>query len=409
MTDVAAIAWSSRQQAALDRVAEWLRDPWAPGASREPGVFRLFGYAGTGKSTLARSAAATAGGMVKYAAFTGKAAQVMNAKGCWGATTIHRLIYLPRIKCTQHLRELEEQARDETDEDRAREIRVLAEAERTNLARPAFTLNVQSQLRSAALLVLDEVSMVGLQHGQDLLSFEVPILALGDPGQLPPVRDRGYFTDPRQEPDVLLEEIHRQSEGSSVLDLASMARRGVRMEYGDYGESRVARRKDLPIAAAAEFDQIIVGRNETRRAINDRVRTHLGRGGPLPEQGDRLVCLRNDYEAGLLNGTQWEVLKCDALDSERMVVTIFDPTLEKPQGITVEAHRAYVEGREPKFYDIRDAQCLDWAYAVTCHKAQGSEWRSVCVVDESFCFKGEERRWLYTAVTRASERVTVVR
>lgn len=399
-----AVAWSPAQLAALERVREWL----ATGeGTREPGVFRLFGFAGSGKSSLALDLASSAAGQVRFAAFTGKAAWVMSQKGCLGATTIHRLIYLPRVKCQQRLRELAEQLRAEQDPDRRRELQVLHDEERANLARPAFTLNTSSPLRDAALLVIDECSMVGEQVGRDLLSFGVPILALGDPAQLPPVKDRGYFTDPRQEPDLMLEEIHRQAEGSPVLHLASLARRGLELPLGRHGESRVALRRDLSIAEAAEHDQIIVGRNSTRRAINARMREHLGHGSdPLPVPGDRLVCLRNDYETGLLNGSQWRCLAAHVLDAERALLEVED---DEGTRLVVESHLAYLRGDEPAFYEVREAQCFDFAYAITAHKAQGSQWPSVCVVDESSAFQGESARWLYTAVTRAAERVTVIR
>lgn len=402
------IEWTPAQLDAMARVRAWLEDPFAPGASREPGVFRLFGAAGSGKSSISRMLVDGVKGQVRYAAFTGKAALVMHQKGCHGATTIHRLIYLPRGKCEKRLRELAEKMRAETDADRRRELQVEHDEEKANLSRPAWTLNTSSPLRDAALLVIDECSMVGEATGRDLLSFQVPILAIGDPHQLPPVRDRGYFTDPRQEPDLLLEQVHRQAEGSPVLHLATLARQGLELPYGQYGASAVVRRKDLPIAEAAKFDQIIVGRNSTRRAINARVREHLGHGtDPMPKPGERIVCLRNDYETGLLNGGQWTVLGAEELDSERVVLSIHDP--DTATGLQVEAHMAYFRGEEPAFYEVREAQCFDFSYAITAHKSQGSQFRSVCVVDESSAFQGDARRWLYTAITRASERVTVVR
>lgn len=408
----AAPAWSPGQTAVLEQVRRWLADPSVGG--REPGVFRLFGFAGSGKTTLARHLAADVDGIVRYAAFTGKAALVMHQKGCLGASTIHRLIYLPRQRCEKHLRDLQRQLREEQDPDRQRELRVELDLERANLARPSWTLNTMSPLREAALLVIDECSMVGEQAGRDLLSFGVPVLALGDPAQLPPVKDRGYFTDPRQEPDALLEEVHRQAAGSPVLYLATRARQGEALEHGDYGaeghpRSSVVRRKDLSIAQAAGFDQVICGRNETRRALNRRLRQHLHGDsvGPTPVPGDRLICLRNDYETGLLNGGQWRCLGAEDLGEDRLLLSIQEQ--DGDVAMQVEAHAHYFRGEEPAHWDVRDAQCFDFANAITCHKAQGSQWRSVCVVDESEAFGADGWRWLYTACTRASERVTVVR
>lgn len=402
------IELAPQQVEAAARVRQWLADPFGA-HSREPGVFRLFGYAGTGKTSVAQILAADVAGQVRYAAFTGKAALVMHRKGCYGASTIHRLIYLPRIKCTQHLRQLAEQLRAETDEDRRRELLALHDAEKANLARPSFTLNLESPLRDAALLVLDEVSMIGEIHGRDLLQFRVPILALGDPAQLPPVKDRGYFTDPRQEPDFLLTDIHRQEQGSPVLKLATMARQGQEIPLGDYGQgTRVVAKKDVSIEQAMTFDQIIVGRNVTRRALNTRIRKVLGFETPVPQPGDRLVCLRNDGETGLMNGGQWRCLGAELLDEERVLLSIIDD--ENQLGLQVEAHMAYFRGEEPPFYEIRQAQCFDFAYAITCHKSQGDQFSSVCVVDESDIFGADRHRWLYTAITRASSpNLTIVK
>src|SRR5919112_4463044 len=159
---------SPQQDDALKAVSRWLR-------TGRPQVFRLFGYAGSGKTTLARRIAEEAGGEVLFAAFTGKAAQVMRNKGCANARTIHSLIYRPRG----------EKAEKETGE-----------------LQPAFSLNRASPVAKAKLIVVDECSMVDQALGHDLLSFATPVLVLGDPGQLPPVRGDGFFTGGL--PDVML-------------------------------------------------------------------------------------------------------------------------------------------------------------------------------------------------------------
>src|ERR1700704_3832073 len=87
-------AFSPQQDAALQAVAAWLKA--RPGRGSTPAVFRLFGYAGTGKTTLAKHLAEGVEGKVLFAAFTGKAALVMRRKGCQNASTIHSLIYRAR-------------------------------------------------------------------------------------------------------------------------------------------------------------------------------------------------------------------------------------------------------------------------------------------------------------------------
>src|SRR5262245_64353128 len=185
--------FAPQQDEALKAVSQWLKEGRSP-------LFRLFGYAGTGKTTLARYFAEHVDGEVLFAAFTGKAAQVLRSKGASNAKTIHSLIYRPRG---------EEEVEDEV-------------TGKTNIA-PMFSLNRQSPVAKASLIVIDECSMVDEALGKDLLSFGTKVLVLGDPGQLPPVSGGGFFTE--QEPDFLLTEIHRQARDNPIIHLAMQIRR----------------------------------------------------------------------------------------------------------------------------------------------------------------------------------------
>ena len=401
--------WTSEQQGAIDAVMEW---HWAVSHNhidrRQP-VFRLFGYAGTGKTTIAKSIAESVGGNVIFAAFTGKAALVLNSKGCYGARTIHSLIYIPRAKCSQNLTKIREKMESETDEDKLNELRAEFVEESDNLKRPAFNLNLDSELRGADLLILDEVSMVDKQIGTDLESFGCPILALGDPAQLPPVRGTGYFTNVAA--DYLLEEIHRQAEGSGILKIATAVRNGRTLGYRDEEDARVVPKGACSVADMAAFDQIICGTNKARRSINRKIRTELGFESPLPEVGDRIICLRNDSDSGLLNGSQWDVAGVtDDPDGEKIILSIMAAGDEDAYVFDVVAHKNYFLGTEQEIshYDIRTAQCFDFAYAVTCHKAQGSQWPKVAIINESGVFRNDASRWLYTAITRAADQVTII-
>jgi exodeoxyribonuclease-5 len=388
-------------------VRSWLDDPQQP-------VFRLFGYAGTGKTTLAQHLVDDVDGLVLFAAYTGKAALVLREKGCFGASTIHSLIYQPKEKSGARLAHLElELQRASDDGERALLLKDI-EKERENLSRPSFHLNLDSELNDATLLVLDEVSMVGKNIAHDLLGFECPILALGDPAQLPPVGDEGYFTD--HKPDVLLTEIHRQAENSPILNIATTYRTGGIPNFGELdGGTRVIRKGTLSIDELFnDHDQIIVGKNATRRHINDLVREKvLGYGKiPVPKQGERLVCYRNNGNYGLMNGTQWIVNACDIIDDERLVMHIKSadvPDADYSFEVPVWRHR--FEGREKEipWYEIGDAADFDFGYAITCHKSQGSQWGRVAVVDEGGVFREKAAHWRYTAVTRAAQQLTLIR
>ena len=231
--------FSPHQDDALKAVAQWLKAK--PGANGTPQVFRLFGYAGTGKTTLARHLAEQSDGEVKFAAFTGKAASVMRGKGCKGASTIHSLIYRAR--------------------ESGEEI-------------PSFDLWDEAPASKAELIVIDECSMVDAELGRDLLSFGVPVLVLGDPAQLPPIQGGGFFTE--TEPDAMLTEVHRQATDDPIVRLSMDIRAGEYLEPGRYGETEVIPKNKLDPERVLEADQVLVGRNATRRAYNLRMRERRG-------------------------------------------------------------------------------------------------------------------------------------
>lgn len=400
--------WSPQQTQALDNVGQWLRE-------RNEPVFSVFGYAGTGKTTLAIHFAQGAGNVL-FASYTGKAASVMRKCGCPNASTIHQLIYLPAEKSKVRLRELEEQlwellseqGPDPAETTEIKRIKLKIEEEKKRLKRPSFVLNSESPVRDADLVVIDECSMVDERIGNDLLYFGTPVLVLGDPAQLPPVKGGGFFTNRR--PDVMLTEIHRQARDNPIIDLATRIRMGEGIPDGTYGDSLVMHgMPDQELVTKA--DQILVGKNDSRRRCNSRMRSLLGcqGAGMLPVPGDKLVCLRNDHMAGLLNGTIWFVRESSEIGGDEISLEIEN----EPGGsnMLVDAHTHYFEGRENElpFWRIREAQCFDYGYALTVHKAQGSQWPSVFVFDESHVFPTSRNNWLYTAVTRASEKVVICR
>ena len=401
------IAFSPEQQSALAKATVWFMEQGRPGANQ---VFRLFGYAGTGKTTIAQELAAQIAGSkrVLFAAFTGKAAYVMNQRGCPGATTIHRLIYKPSGRSHEALVELQTKlealcAMDPQPIERIEQIKKLIHDEEESVSRPAFLLNVESDVHHCSLVVIDECSMVDAKMGHDLLSFGKPILVLGDPAQLPPVRGEGFFT--ASTPDITLTQIHRQASGNPIISLATQVRLGNTLPPGDYGSSHIGKRSDFSKASLDGIDQVIVGRNATRKRFNaDYRRWMLGVTDPMPVPGDKLVCLRNNHELGLLNGGQWTVEDV-SLAGCFLHLRILDGDIVQ----VVTAHAAIFNGQEIPYYEKRDAEEFDFGYALTCHKSQGSQWDNVLILDESESFQDKAQQWLYTAITRASKRVTILK
>lgn len=361
--------WSPQQDQALHAVSAWLKD------RNSPQVFRLFGWAGTGKSTLATYLAQDAGEVV-YAAFTGKAALVMRKRGCVGASTIHSLIY-----------QLVEEKGGE----------------------PQFRINPDSEVKDADLVVIDEVSMVGAELAVDLLSFGTKVLVLGDPFQLPPVKDAGYFTN--AEPDIMLTEIHRQAAGNPIIRMSMDIREGRGLDFGSYGESKVIRASDVDRGEVMEADQILCGKNKTRVVYNDRVRALKNMPPRLPVVGDRLVCLRNNRQKNLLNGQLW-IAKDVKQKGRGGIEMLLDPddAGTRQADALVFTHEKFFQGLEDEFEwaERRRFDEFYFGYALTVHKSQGSQWDSVYLFDESNAFREDRERHLYTAVTRAAERITVV-
>lgn len=375
------------QRIAVDTCAQSIRD-------RAP-VTRLFGYAGTGKTTIAKDIVQEAGldaGRVIYAAPTGKAAAVLTRKGCT-AKTIHSLLYQPPEKIKGK---------------RGRhEFRWTIDDAKTYLA------------SRASLLVLDESSMIGTRLGTDIMSLGIPVLAIGDPAQLQPVNDRQFFMG--EEPDALLTKIERNS--GNVLNLAQDIR--------TMGIRAVSRYKEINIGSigqskALDYSQIIVGRNKTRNAKNAKMRELLGYENE-PAAGERIICLRNNYGLGCLNGQQFTILeigqadwhsqgmftawlKCDCgidyLDrcpvcgwNSHRLMPIWLKGFEGSAGEKELADMPYTEGNR--------AMMAAYGYCITAHKSQGSEWPRVLVMNEAW---GKESvNWLYTAVTRAETEVAIIR
>jgi exodeoxyribonuclease-5 len=371
-------SWSPQQEGALKAVSRWLKSARVGNA---PQVFRLFGYAGTGKTTLAKEIAGAAKGEVLFGAFTGKAAHVLHRKGCTGASTIHSMIY-----------KLEDGEREQ----------------------PRFVLNYDSAVKEADLVIIDEVSMVDEALGRDLLSFGTPVLVLGDPAQLPPVSGQGFFT--AHEPDVMLTEVHRQAKESPIIQMATDIRQGGRLSIGDFGLARVIHREEVTAQGVLEADQVLVGLNKTRHLYNARIRTLKGREKPEPVVGDKLVCLKNSKEKKLLNGSLWTVRetpkprKLDKRDGTTPLVVVPDDEGAKEVEIDVRVKNEFWTGRESDldWKEKRGTEEFTFGYALTTHKAQGSQWENVMVFDESATFREDAPRWLYTAVTRAAKQLTVV-
>jgi exodeoxyribonuclease-5 len=259
--------------------------------------------------------------------------------------------------------------------------------------------------------------MVGEEMARDLLSFGKPILVLGDPGQLPPIKGEGAFT--RDAPDVMLTEIHRQAAESAIIRLATMARMGEPIGFGTF-DAHVAklRKGDITPAQALRGGQLICGMNATRLQLNNAMRAAAGFGGTWLPTGpaEKIICLKNQNDLGLINGmfvTLEDIVDEGSLYFSAVVTTedgrrVGPMNGKRPGRLRLykghfEDHVALDRSRHDR--DWREKKLLTEAtfgWAITAHKAQGSQWENVIVWDDGLGRTDlDRRRWLYTAITRA--------
>ena len=360
------IVLTDEQNTALEDIKTW-----ALGTKRVD--LTLGGYAGTGKTTLIKEVVKTLSPhfVISVCALSGKAAHVLQSKGIQ-ASTIHKLIYIPR------------QAEDgKVEWDRREKV-------------------------DAKLFIVDEASMVNRSIYKDILSFGGRVLWVGDHGQLEPIGDNpGLMLDPQ----IKLETIMRQALESPILRLAHQLRMGETLAYGSMGEGcETHSGMTFPVLLAQEADQIIVGTNETRHRINAAYRVRKKLSG-LINEGERVICLRNNYILRVFNGMQCTVKKIHETSGNSVYCDLVDDYGNEITDVRMNASQF---GANPLPVDpnkqTRDDSFayFDYAYAITCHKAQGSEWNKV-VVFEQIAGSWDQRRWSYTAATRAKKALIYVR
>ncbi len=394
--------FSHEQDGAITKITVWRKD--------SEQCFLLTGAAGTGKSTIAK--AAGEGENVLFCSPTGKGADALRKRSGVEASTVHKVLYKSPgghnsklAKLAQKLLAAEASAKPNIPE--IQRLRGEIRAMRARAGGPKWEVPKDALIKGADLVVVDECFMLSAQIIKDLRDNAKKILFLGDPYQLPPVAGACPLVE--QWADVHLDQIHRQAMENPVLRAATKMRETGIMETvstdaGENGAYRYLQKDQTTWEDYRAVEQIIVARNATRRGFNANYRRRLGYETPLVV-GDRLIFLTNSHEMEIFNGS------VGTLDSfgERSD-NEFDITVDLDDGCTVPAVPAWngpMYGLEPR-EGPRDMMPIDYSYAITCHKAQGSEYKSVLVYDEGFGDKETWRRWNYTATTRARQSCTVV-
>lgn len=359
---------SSSQQSAVKSILDWFYDR---SDLKQPELV-LGGYAGTGKTTVIKAIVdklrnpdeGDEAKSVCVSAFTGKAVSVLHKKGLSSACTLHSLMYTP-----------------------VREDGIVVGWERVK--------DIPYDV-----CIVDEASMINTSLYDDLKSFRRKVLYVGDMGQLEPIGDNPYIM---ANPNVTLTEIHRQAAQSPIVQFSVVLRSCKPFKYGKLGDLKIVP-KDSYKNYIYDVEQVICGLNRTRIAFNEEIRANKNMTGVLCV-GDRLICLRNNRNKGVYNGMIATVTAIKESGSVKKFVCdlLTDGVTELND---IEIAREFLGGRAitGSMDNKGDLTYWDYGYAITAHKAQGSEWDSVMVYEE-VVGSWDYSKWTYTAATRAAEKL----
>jgi len=381
--DSTALELSPDQAKAVEEILEWFHKTTEKRIS-------LAGFAGTGKTTIIAEILGRLSlkYIVRVCAPTGKAASVLRHKGV-SATTLHKLVYAPETACSRCFKA----------------VNAIKGFDRKIRCPDCKTTSIKIRwvrvpLIEADLVIVDESSMLNQSMVEDIEALTGKILYVGDHGQLEPIGK-----DPRimREPDIRLEKIHRQAAQSGIIQLAHHMRRGSSPNnwQGEFGDARVVGISKLIPRVLARYDIVLCGYNKTRKSVNAAIRGFLGYIGPLPQVGERLICLQNDSDLGIYNGLlvtviaerkSYELPRYDLVDDAGN--EYFDIQMIPDQ---------FSEEKKIE-YSPKGIGLFDFGYCLTVHKSQGSEWDSVAVI-EQIARGWDPARWRYTAATRAAKKL----
>lgn len=314
------------------------------------------GFAGTGKTVLIRNLFELLPNFA-FCAYTGKATNVLRKKGIDTAQTIHSLIY------SAH------------------------EVDGQVYFSPRADLDCDG-------IVVDEASMVSQEIYKDLSSFNKPIIFVGDHGQLEPVGDKFNLM---QDPDFKLEHIHRNA--GEIAHFAEFIRNGFRPASWEHRHpckniKFVKNYKDY----VADVDQVICAFNNTRVQINKLVRKKLGKNENVPEISDKIICLRNNSKEKIFNGMIGWI---GWFYNKHVIEFVTEDNFSCKVPLDL---KCFNKSRYEFEYEKNSPNPFDYAYAITCHKAQGDEFDNILVVEQS-SNSWDHTRWCYTAASRSKKSI----
>jgi len=368
------------QKEVVDAMSEWY-------SNGKKNYFLFGGCAGTGKTTIASKLEKYLKGKpkVKYCAPTAKAARVLHNKGI-PASTVHSLLYKTVTGVDPETKQLFYE----------------------------FTLKDSSDIE-CDLIVVDEASMIPQDIWEDMLSFDIPIIAYGDHCQLPPIND-SFNLMAEDRLDAKLETICRQAEDNEIIKLSTLIRKGVNIPFCKNKDFQKIHTREFDISTITEYDQILAGKNATRVWLNEKYRELVGKVGH-PLRGDRMTFLKNSKDKTIINGQQIAIVTCskvrnnfnieyldvDNPDAGVQSCLISSKLINNPINIS----KLKFEKGEYR----PDLIFCDYSYCLSVHKFQGAEANKVLLYDsDQFGWWDSEfrRKFLYTSITRSRSFLTWV-
>lgn len=409
---------TKEQQTTVDSIIDKLNQSGFQNKRRfyyDPFILTVGGYAGTGKTTLLCNLRQTIKKLfpyisVAFVTFTGKASSVLRKK-LVDANILYREDYIGTIHGLIY--------KAETKYDSKLKTHIV-----TN-----WKLKDKDELWQN-LIIIDEASMISEEIWRDLKYFGRPIIGVGDHGQLPPVGDKFNLLN---KTDFQLTEIHRQALNSPIISLSKLVREQGYIPYNNFFSNKVfklswndKRCKHIWNNNVIFNEDLIVlcGFNSTRQYLNEIIRKKLSYDNmKIPYPGERVVCLVNNHEKGIMNGqigtVEWVMPENYGLS--RM-------TINTGNSSSIEcfvSHKCFGEvtytmydgtkklKKQRKYVTLRGGNKVDffdYGYAMSVHKSQGSEWKKVIVFEQRSKHWDDEfyARWLYTAITRSSEKLFII-
>lgn len=370
-------------------------------------VFEVSGAAGTGKTTLILYLIERLGldihSEVLFVAYMGKAVSQLARHGL-PAKTIHSAIYnYEKVP-----------ARDENGA-----LIFRANGKVKMVGRFELKDHISKKIK---LIVLDEGSTVDKKLAEDLKSFKIPIIVLGDLNQLPPPFGSPYFL---QNPDVILTDILRQKEGDPIIWLSQQVLAGNPLVPGVYGHSAVIKKSELDDFHLKWADIVLTGTNWLRFKINTHFRENIKSYKRLdyPHIGEKVICRKNNWDRCiddgiyLTNGTSGVVtyVERESYNGKSMKID-FKPDFSKSEirNLSIDYDRLMtqnikdvVKQEESQFFDYT-LDVFEFAYAITIHSSQGSQWPNCLMMAEQFMSPKDQKKLLYTGITRASDAIIIV-